>query len=158
PRARTGATRRPAQDAAPGRDPDDTSERARLARDIAGQADRVPHDDVAAAELARLHSGDDAVADHAAVPATVYGGHEGVDCLGMRGPAPGARPGAAAGPDADIVLVHSAVPGPGSHYAGARICVQHRLNPGDVLPTVAAFRPRIPGVTGPGTAAAITRR
>ena len=131
-------------------------QRARRAGYIAGQADRVPDDDVAAADLTRLHSGDDTVVDDEPVPAAVHGRHEAVDCLGMRGPAPRARPGAAAGPDPDVILVHAAVPGPGCHYAGARICVQHRLNPGYVLPTVAAFRTRIPSVTSPRTAAAIT--
>ena len=158
PLDRVGVIGRPAQDGPARLDPDDPGERAGRAADVAGQADGVTGHDVAAAELTCLHRGDDLVADHAPVPATVDGGDEGFDGLGVRGPPPGARPGAAAGPDPDVILVHAAVPAALCHYAGAAIRAQNRLNSGNVLPTVAALCTRRPSVTRPRTAAAITRR
>ena len=160
PFQRVGVVGGAAQHAGPLLDPDDPGEAARRPGHVAGQRDPVADDDRALAELARLHGGDQqrrpsavVVAEYAAVAAPVDADHE---CLGrrlVRRAPPGARLGAAARADPDVVLVEVGRPLPQELIAPGRATAQRAVKSGKVLPTVATFSTSMPGTPRPSTAA-----
>ena len=93
-----------------------------------------------------------------AVPAPLDRGHEPLSRVLVRGPPPGAGPGAAPRAHPHIVLVEPGVAGAAGQGVPSSISGHRLVNSGKVLPTVAGFSTSMPGTASPSTAAAITSR
>ena len=108
PLERVGVVGRAAQRRGARLDPDDPGQGVRRAGHVADQCHPVADDDAAPTELAGLHRGHLVTVDPAGEPPAVDGDHDADRGVLVGRPVLGARPGPAAGPDPDVVLVQVA--------------------------------------------------